>query len=205
MRGIASGVGGDIYSAPMRQDNYFEYHLYTLARPTSILDKQTKQVSLLNAREVPIQKTLELRGSNYYYQTGLAELGTRLPVAVYLSFQNRGGDLGIPLPAGTVRLYQNDFANLSQFLGSDSIDHTLRNETVRLHLGDSFDVTARKRQTDFQLITNCTSEGTYILTSPTPKLRRRVCWSSNRFPECGISLTRARRTSSRPRRAQIGP
>ncbi len=132
------------------QENYFEYHLYTLSRPTTVLDKQTKQISLLSARDVPVRKTLELRGSQNYYRNEDADLGDRLPVGVYVTFQNRGGDLGIPLPAGIVRLYQNDTHNLSQLLGSDQIGHTPRNESVRLHLGDSFDVTARKRQTNFE-------------------------------------------------------
>lgn len=137
-------------SAGMSEENYFEYHLYTLQRPTSILNNQTKQVTLLSAAGIPIRKTLELRGSDYYYRSANADLGDRLPVGVFVSFDNRGGDLGIPLPAGVVRLYKNDSNGLSQFVGSDSIDHTPKNETVRLFLGDSFDVTARKKQTDFE-------------------------------------------------------
>ncbi len=147
--------------SPVRQENYFEYHLYTLERPTTILDKQTKQLTLLAAPNVPIRKTLELRGSPDYYRSADADIGDRLPVGAYVTFQNRGGELGIPLPAGIVRLYQNDSRNLSQFLGSDSIDHTPKNETVRLHLGDSFDVTARKRQTDFHQTKSCTSDSSY--------------------------------------------
>jgi len=152
----------DAYSVNgVRQENYFEYHLYTLERPTTILDKQTKQLTLLAAHGVPIRKTLELRGSPDYYRSSQPDLGDRLPVGVYVTFQNRGGELGIPLPAGIVRLYKNDSRNLSQFLGSDQIDHTPRNEDVRLHLGDSFDVTAHKRQTDYQSIDGCTSSSTY--------------------------------------------
>ena len=74
-----------------------------------------------------------------------------------MTFENRGGELGIPLPGGIVRLYKNDSHGLSQFLGSDQIDHTPKNETVRLHVGDSFDVTARKMQTDFRLLNPCDS------------------------------------------------
>lgn len=143
------------------QENYFEYHLYTLARPTTILDKQTKQLALLAARGIPIKKTLELRGSPDYYRDSEPDIGDRLPVGAYVTFQNRGGELGIPLPGGIVRLYKNDSRRLSLFLGSDEIDHTPRNETVRLHLGDSFDVTARKRQTDFHLSSYCSSDSSY--------------------------------------------
>jgi hypothetical protein len=143
------------------QQNYFEYHLYTLQRTTTIGNEQTKQVALLSARDVPIHKTLELRGSSSYYYSQSADLGTKLKVGVYETFTNKGGDLGIPLPGGTVRLYKNDKAGTSQFLGSDTIDHTPRNEDVRLHLGDSFDVTANKKQTDFKLPGKCTYQSSY--------------------------------------------
>jgi hypothetical protein len=156
----------DVYSVngaqpAMQQENYFEYHLYTLARPTTIANGQTKQVALLSARNVPIHETLELRGSNSYYSNANADLGAKLPVGAYVTFTNKGGDLGIPLPGGLVRLYANDRHGTSQFLGSDRIDHTPKNEDVRLHVGDSFDVTANKKQTDFKAIGNCTYESSY--------------------------------------------
>ncbi|MBC5800234.1 MAG: DUF4139 domain-containing protein [Candidatus Eremiobacteraeota bacterium] len=82
-----------------REENYFEYHLYTLPRTTTIADNQTKQVSLLCADSVPIHKTLELRGAAFYYSNANADLGASLHVGVYETFTNKGGDLGIPLPA----------------------------------------------------------------------------------------------------------
>ncbi len=159
----ARAAGNLVQADTFQQENYFEYHLYTLTRPTTVLDKQTKQISLLSARDVPVHKTLELRGSQSYYRNEDADLGDRLPVGVYVTFQNRGGDLGIPLPAGIVRLYQNDSHNLSQLLGTDQIGHTPRNESVRLHLGDSFDVTARKRQTNFEEH-DCWDDSAYEIT-----------------------------------------
>ncbi len=155
--GLSSG-------APPQQETYFEYHLYTMPRATTILDKQTKQLLLLSANDVPVKKTLELRGQPSYYQSANPDLGDRLPIAVYVSFENRGGDLGIPLPAGQMRIYQNDSHGLAQFLGSDSIPHTPRNDTVRLHLGDSFDVVARKRQTDFAIVAVCHTQSSYEIT-----------------------------------------
>ena len=145
----------------LQQENYFEYHLYTLPRPTTILDKQTKQLTLLAAPIVPIHETLELRGSSDYYRSADSDLGDRLSVGAYVTFENRGGDLGIPLPGGVVRLYKSDSRGLSQFLGADQIDHTPRNEAVRLHLGDSFDMTARKRQTSYHLLSGCSAESSY--------------------------------------------
>ncbi len=160
---VTSGVGSDIYNVNATQENMFEYHLYTIGHPTTILDKQTKQLALLSANDVPVKKTLELQGSPYYYQSANTQLGDRLPVAVVVSFENKGGDLGIPLPAGQMRIYQNDSRGLAQFVGGDTIAHTPRNDTVRLRLGNSFDVVARKRQTDFSLLTNCSAQSSYAI------------------------------------------
>lgn len=143
------------------QESYFEYHLYTLALPTTIADAQTKQVALLSAHNVPIRKTLEVRGSDIYYSNANADLGAKLPVGVFITFTNKDGDLGIPLPGGLVRLYKNDSRGTSQFLGSDRIDHTPKNEDVRLHVGDSFDVTANKKQTNFTALGGCEFRSSY--------------------------------------------
>ncbi|MBV8580590.1 MAG: DUF4139 domain-containing protein, partial [Candidatus Eremiobacteraeota bacterium] len=128
---------------------------------TTVADNQTKQVELLTAPDVQVVKTLELRGSPYYYSSANADLGTRLKVATYVSFRNQGGDLGIPLPKGTVRVYKRDSMGTAQFVGSDNIDHTPKGETIRLHLGDSFDVTANKKQTDFKVLGPGTWESAY--------------------------------------------
>jgi hypothetical protein len=149
--------------APPREESFFEYHLYTLPNPTSVLNNQTKQVSLLSARDVPIRKTLELRGSDAYYFNPNADLGAKLKVGVYVTFGNQGGELGVPLPGGIVRLYKNDAGGTSQFLGSDRIDHTPRNQDVRLHLGDSFDVTANKKQLTFTALGGCAFESSYSI------------------------------------------
>jgi len=149
---VQPGVTYDTYDAGVQQENYFEYHLYTLQRTTTIADNQTKQVGFLTAHAVPIHKTLELRGGADYYRSLESDLGARLPVATYISFENKNGDLGVPLPGGLVRLYKNDSRGTSLFLGADRIEHTPKNETVRLHVGDSFDVTARKKQTSFHIV-----------------------------------------------------
>ncbi|MDQ6766499.1 MAG: DUF4139 domain-containing protein [Candidatus Eremiobacteraeota bacterium] len=135
----------------MQQESLLEYHLYTLGRPTTIAEKQTKQVALLSASSIPVTKSLELRGSPYYYTGSYGDLGQRLKFGVYVEFRNDGSGLGIPLPKGTVRIYKKDSAGNEQFVGEDSIDHTPRHELVRLHLGDAFDVTANKKQTNYHL------------------------------------------------------
>lgn len=145
-----------------REEASFGYHLYTIGHRTTILDKQTKQIGLLTARDVPVSISLEVRGANYYQQRfGNGDLGVQLPVNEYVSFVNRGGDLGIPLPAGTMRVYEDDSRGLSQFVGADNIGHTPKGEHVRLYLGDAFDLVARQKQTDFKLLTDCSASSSY--------------------------------------------
>ena len=135
----------------MAQEALFEYHLYTLARPTTIADNQTKQVALLGAQSVPVTKELVLQGSDYYYRSSVGAIGQKLKVGVFVQFANRDSSrLGMPMPKGVVRVYKKDSAGNAQFVGEDRIDHTPRNETVRLKLGEAFDVTADKKQTDFK-------------------------------------------------------
>ena len=137
--------------APMAQEALFEYHLYTLGRPTTLADNQTKQVALLSAAAVPVTKELLLAGNDYYYRSSIGDLGQKLKVAVNIAFDNReAARLGMPLPKGIVRVYKKDRAGNAQFVGEDRIDHTPRNETVRLRLGDAFDITADKKQTDWR-------------------------------------------------------
>ena len=158
---IARVSTADSYNVNAQQQDLFEYHLYTIGYRTTILDKQTKQLALLSAHDVPVTKTLELRGGDYYYRARYPDLGERLPLQVFVSFVNKGGDLGIPLPAGVLRVYQNDTNGLAQYIGADSVGHTPKNDTVRLNLGEAFDVVARKKQTDFSLVSNCEARSSY--------------------------------------------
>jgi len=138
-------------AAQMTQEALFEYHLYTLQRPTTIADNQTKQVSLLTAASVPVTKELLLQGTDYYYRSSVGSIGQKMKVGVFVQFENRDkAGLGLPLPKGVVRVYKKDSSGNAQFVGEDSIDHTPKNATVRLKLGEAFDVTADKKQTDFK-------------------------------------------------------
>ncbi len=137
--------------APMQEEGLFEYHLYTLGRPTTLKENQTKQVSLLSASEVPVKKEFLLQGSDYYYRGRHGDLGQKLKVGVFIEITNRKeAQLGMPLPKGVVRVYKKDSQGNAQFVGEDGIDHTPKNETIRLKLGEAFDVTANKKQTDFK-------------------------------------------------------
>ncbi|MFO1339220.1 MAG: DUF4139 domain-containing protein [Burkholderiaceae bacterium] len=135
----------------MQQEALFEYHLYTLGRPTTIADQQTKQVALLDAAGVPVAKQLLFEGSGDYYADSVGEIGRQLKAGVFVAFDNKdSAHLGQPLPRGVVRVYKRDAAGNAQFVGEDRIDHTAKNETVRLHLGEAFDVTADKKQTSWR-------------------------------------------------------
>lgn len=135
----------------MAEESLFEYHLYTLDRPTTLAASQTKQVALLSASGVPVRKEYLLQGQNHYYSGSYGDLGEKQKVGVFVEFDNKeSGRLGMPLPKGIIRVYKRDSEGRAQFVGEDSVDHTPKNELVRLKLGDAFDVTARRKQTDFK-------------------------------------------------------
>jgi hypothetical protein len=139
----------------MVEEALFEYHLYSLDRPTTIAENQTKQVALLSAAGVPTRKELVLEGGDFYYQGPSGDLGRQLKVAAFLEFDNKEASrLGMPMPKGVVRVYKKDRSGNAQFIGEDRIDHTARNEKIRLKLGNAFDVTADKKQTDFKRLPN---------------------------------------------------
>jgi hypothetical protein len=164
-RGLRPGTTANMYSvaaAPRpKEEPLFEYHLYTLPRHPTVADAQTKQVELMTASAIPATTSLELRGDGSYYRSVSGDLGQRLKVGTYVGFRNEGGQLGIPLPAGTIRVYKRDTAGTAQFIGSDNIDHTPRGDTVRLYLGNAFDLVANKRQTDYKVVGENASESAY--------------------------------------------
>lgn len=144
-------------AAPMSEESLLEYHLYTLDRPTTIAENQTKQVALLSASGISARKELILRGADYYYHSSYGDLGQKLKLAVFVDFDNKESSrLGMPFPKGIMRVYKNDSRGNPQFVGEDRIDHTPKNETIRLKLGEAFDVTADKKQTDFKKLPNPT-------------------------------------------------
>lgn len=144
-----------VAAAPMREmarEEVFDYHLYTLGQPTTIRDNQTKQVALLSAAAVPVKKEYLLAGEAWYYQSQVSDLGRKQKIAVFLEFENAGGELGKPLPKGIVRVYKKDAKGNAIFIGEDGIDHTAKNDKVRLKMGNAFDVTANRKQTGFKQV-----------------------------------------------------
>ncbi|WLT32876.1 DUF4139 domain-containing protein [Geothrix sp. PMB-07] len=149
---LAAGAVAKAAPAPkMAEESLFEYHLYTLDRPTTLAVNQTKQVALLSAGSVPVRKEYLLQGQNYYYSGSYGDLGEKQKVGVFVEFDNKESSrLGMPLPKGIIRVYKRDSEGRAQFVGEDNVDHTPKNELVRLKLGDAFDVTAKRKQTDYK-------------------------------------------------------
>ena len=143
------------------EKSFFEYHLYTLGRPATIPNNSTKQIELFDAAtRVPARRQLVYNGAaldGYLFSYGAPmvdrELGptSNTEVDVWLTFKNdKDSGMGMPLPAGRIRVSQQDKADGSlEFIGEDSIKHTPKDEDVRVKLGKAFDVVGERRQTDF--------------------------------------------------------
>ena len=148
------------------QESFSEYHLYTLGRKTSVEDKETKQISLLQGTSVPVDKLYIVNGQNYYYRS-LQAPGAPLkdPVMVYYKFKNaEKAGLGMPLPAGNLRVYQKDSRGGVLFIGEDHINHTPKDEDITVHIGNAFDIIAERKQTDFKKIDTHVWEMEYEIT-----------------------------------------
>jgi len=134
-----------------REEGFFEYHLYTLNRRATILDRETKQIQLLAARDIPVTKEMLYFGAADSWRTQDGEVRSNQKIGVYLRVKNaKEKGLGMPLPKGRVRVYQRDPRGTEQFLGEDHIDHTPRNEEIKLKVGDAFDVVGSRRQTEYK-------------------------------------------------------
>ncbi len=153
-------------AAPMAQESFSDYHLYTLGRKTTINNNQTKQVSMLGGTGFPLVKRYVVEGQQFYYRN-VQHPGAPIKdvVQVFYQFKNeeRSG-LGMPMPAGVVRVYQSDSSGGTQFVGEDRIDHTPKDETLNLKIGNAFDVVAERKQIDFEKIAANTYEVEYEIT-----------------------------------------
>jgi hypothetical protein len=138
-------------SQQFKEESFFEYHLYTLDRRTTIKDNQTKQMTLLDANQVPIQKLFIFSGHPQYYYHRYDQKSGKQKVGVFLELENtKKNNLGIPLPKGTIRVYKEDKDGSLQFVGEDRIDHTPKDEKFKIKIGEAFDVVAEKVQTEYK-------------------------------------------------------
>jgi hypothetical protein len=132
------------------EQSLFEYHAYTLQRPTSLLNNETKQISLFEAENIAATKKFQHKGGN--------------KVNVVVEFENKSSNqLGIPLPKGKVRVNKDDRGAL-EFIGEDLIDHTPKDEKVSLKIGDAFDIVAEEVQTDYKQLSQRSAETSWKIT-----------------------------------------
>ena len=153
----------EVGQAQFTQKELFEYKLYTLQRRTDVNDNETKQIELTSGRSIPSQKVFIYDGladqwrhwyNNYSYrsQSSFGQQSNQ-KVGVFITLKNeKKAGLGIPLPKGKVRVYKRDDDGREQFIGEDLIDHTPKDEEVRLYLGNAFDVVGERVQKDFKVL-----------------------------------------------------
>ena len=138
----------------MSQESFSDYHLYTLDRKTTVNNNETKQVSMLEATGFPVKKRYIVDGQSVYYRN-VYRPGSPIkdPVQVFYQFKNEEkAGLGMPMPAGVVRVYQSDSKGGTHFVGEDHIDHTPKDEMLNLKIGSAFDIVSERKQTDFEKI-----------------------------------------------------
>jgi len=150
------------YEAPPQQFEekaFFEYHIYNLKNPTTINQNETKQISLFEAKNVNVRKKYLYRSGSYYRYYYFSNQTNK--VAVVIEFENNEKNgLGMPFPKGKVRLYKSDGQSL-EFIGEDMVDHTPKDEKIKLKVGDAFDIVAEEKELDQNRISDKVFEYTY--------------------------------------------
>jgi hypothetical protein len=148
------------------EEGLSEYHLYSIQRSVTLPNNSSKQIAFVRASGIKVQKTYEITGQpSYFYSPYRGGQPTKEPVQAHLKFKNsENNSLGVPLPAGVVRVYQADSKGQMQFVGEDRISHTPKDEDLNLYVGNAFDVTAERKQTDFQTLGRDVYESAFQIT-----------------------------------------
>jgi len=128
--------------AGFEEESFFEYHLYTLQRPATLLNNQQKQISLLEGEGISVNKLLVFNPVTSYHYSGDT---MEAKIEVRLQFMNsEANGLGIPLPKGIIRVYKKDSSGALQFIGEDMISHTPKNERIEIYMGEAFDIVGER-------------------------------------------------------------
>lgn len=155
-----------IAAPQFKEKAFFEYHLYTLQRKTTLKDNQTKQISLFTANNIPTKKIFTYDGAIYrgWWRSSEKEPCNK-KVTVSLEFKNeKKYGLGIPLPKGKIRVYKKDVDGSLQFIGEDRVDHTPKDEKVKLLLGNAFDIVGGRKCTEHRKISSRVYQNSYEIT-----------------------------------------
>ncbi|MBL8631438.1 MAG: DUF4139 domain-containing protein [Rhodospirillaceae bacterium] len=137
-------------AADMQEQSFGGYHMYDIATPVSIENNRTKQLSLLGGTGISAQQEYIVRGEAYYYQQQLPERPPVSQAETVITMKNdKASGLGLPLPAGVVRVYGQDADGAPQFLGESQLEHTAEGADIRIVTGRDFDVTAQREQKSF--------------------------------------------------------
>ena len=153
MEMAAKAASPAVADREFKSEGFFEYHLYTLDGRTTIKESQTKQLTLLSAADFPVEKRFIYYGAANYHRTQYGVPISNQKVGVYLDIRNsKDNRLGVPLPKGKVRVYKADTSGSQQLIGEDWIDHTPKDERVRIKMGEAFDVVGERVQKDWKKI-----------------------------------------------------
>ena len=145
-------------STQFEEKSFFEYHIYNLQRHTTLRNNETKQISLFDAKNVTANKKYYYKGGSYYGNNSKGK------VSVIIEFENnKSNNLNVPMPKGKVRVYKSD-GDALEFIGEDMIDHTSKKETVKLKIGEAFDIVVTDVQTVHNKITDRVYEQEYEIT-----------------------------------------
>lgn len=196
---------GDVKKAMMASESreeqfvekeFFEYHLYTLQRRTTVKDREKKQIEFVGSANIPVNKLFIYDGAKFNwkqpqsYADDLYGERCNKKVWVILDFKNsKENNLGIPLPKGKMRVYKKDDEESLQFIGEDLIDHTPKDENIKIYLGNAFDIVGERKLVDRKV----TERSTTITTEIKIKNRKKEdievivvenqCWSNWKITE----------------------
>ena len=170
-------------SQQFKEESFFEYHLYSLDRKTTIKDNQTKQMTLLDASQAPIKKLFIFAGSSQYYYYPMNQGTNKQKIGVFLELENtKKSNLGMPLPKGTVRVYKEDNEGSLQFVGEDRIDHTPKDEKFKIKIGEAFDIVGERIQTDYKRLGNNLFEVAFEVSLRNHKKEEIKVWVEEPIP-----------------------
>ncbi|HVO79494.1 MAG TPA: hypothetical protein VMT28_02120 [Terriglobales bacterium] len=161
-RAESKAMAQDAMAPVVREKSFDEFHLYTLERATTLRDQQTKQVEFVRSTGIRALRLYVYDGAqtDYGYYGGLVQdpnYGTASNPKIWVMEEFKNSDtnhLGIPLPKGKLRFYRRDTDGYLEFVGENTIDHTPKDETIRVYTGNSFDIVGERKRTNFRVDSN---------------------------------------------------